>query len=109
MLAERAGLYRPSFVLLLFGLILALGVAISIRSQQPVRRADSAIGVTAMLFIHLFINVAMVMGLIPVVGVPLPLLSYGGSILVTMMLGFGLVLNVYVHRSCQVSRAAKRF
>jgi rod shape determining protein RodA len=45
-----------------------------------------------------FINTAMVMGLIPVVGVPLPLISYGGTAMLAVMFGFGLLLNVGVHR-----------
>ena len=46
-----------------------------------------------------FINMAMVMGLIPVVGVPLPLVSYGGTAVVALMLGFGLIMCVYVNRN----------
>jgi rod shape determining protein RodA len=51
-----------------------------------------------------FINMAMVMGLIPVVGIPLPLVSYGGTAIVSLMLGFGLVMCVYVHRDVMISR-----
>ena len=51
-----------------------------------------------------FINTAMVMGLIPVVGVPLPLISYGGTAMVTVMLGFGLLMNVGIHRDVRISR-----
>ena len=51
-----------------------------------------------MFFLNFFVNVAMVMGLLPVVGMPLPLVSYGGSAMLTLMFGFGLLLNVYVHR-----------
>ena len=47
----------------------------------------------------------MVMGLIPVVGVPLPLLSYGGSIMISMLMGFGLMQNAYVYRDAHLSRA----
>src|SRR5205823_12310231 len=49
-------------------------------------------------FLYAFINTAMVMGLIPVVGVPLPLISYGGTAMVTVMMGFGLLMNVGIHR-----------
>jgi rod shape determining protein RodA len=53
-----------------------------------------AFGITNVLFIHVFINMGMVMGLLPVVGAPLPLISYGGTITATMLIGFGFLLNV---------------
>jgi rod shape determining protein RodA len=58
------------------------------------------------LFLYVFINTAMVMGLIPVVGVPLPLISYGGTAMLTVMFGFGLLMSVYVHRDARIGRAA---
>ena len=57
-----------------------------------------AVGITAMIFWQVFINLGMVMGLMPVVGVPLPLISYGGSSVVTMMMCIGLLLNVSMRR-----------
>jgi rod shape determining protein RodA len=51
-----------------------------------------------------FINTAMVMGLIPVVGVPLPLISYGGTAMLTVMFGFGLLMSVYIHRDTRIGR-----
>ena len=56
----------------------------------------------------MFINIAMVMGLIPVVGVPLPLISYGGTAMLAVMLGFGLLLNVGVHRDIRLNRSGER-
>jgi rod shape determining protein RodA len=55
-------------------------------------------GVVAILFWHTIINIAMVLGLMPVVGIPLPLLSYGGSFLVSTLIGIGLLLNVSMRR-----------
>ncbi len=55
-------------------------------------------------FLYVFINIAMVMGLIPVVGVPLPLISYGGTAMLTLLFGFGLLLGVYVHRDTVIGR-----
>jgi rod shape determining protein RodA len=52
----------------------------------------------------MFINIAMVMGLIPVVGVPLPLISYGGTAMLTAMIGFGLIISCYVHRDIDIGR-----
>lgn len=57
---------------------------------------------TSTFFLYVFINVAMVMGLIPVVGVPLPLISYGGTAMVTILIGFGLLLSAYIHRDIQI-------
>ena len=54
-------------------------------------------------FIYLFVNVAMVVGLLPVVGVPLPLMSYGGTSMKTVMFGMGLLLNVQVNRYTELS------
>ena len=54
-------------------------------------------------FIYLFVNVAMVIGLLPVVGVPLPLMSYGGTSMMTVMFGMGLLLNVQVNRYTELS------
>ena len=58
-----------------------------------------AFGITAMIFWQMFINVCMVLGLLPVVGIPLPLISYGGSSVITTMLGAGLIMNVRMRRS----------
>jgi rod shape determining protein RodA len=57
-----------------------------------------AMGVTIMIFWQIFINVGMVMGLMPVVGVPLPLISYGGSSVATNMVGFGILLNIRMRK-----------
>jgi rod shape determining protein RodA len=58
-----------------------------------------------MLFIHIFINMAMVMGMIPVVGVPLPFLSYGGSFLLAVMMACGLLQHVYINRETSLPRS----
>jgi rod shape determining protein RodA len=52
-------------------------------------------------FMYVFVNVAMVMGAIPVGGVPLPLVSYGGSAMIMVMLGFGVLMSVHVHRDVE--------
>ena len=64
----------------------------------------SALGIAINFFLYVFINTAMVIGLIPVVGVPLPLISYGGTAMVTVMFGFGLLMNVGIHRDVRISR-----
>ena len=104
MLAEEFGFLGCFIVLAFFMVLIGYGVAISLRCRN-LFGSLLALGVAAMLFIHICINVMMVMGLIPVVGVPLPLLSYGGSIMVSMMMGFGLMQNAYVHRDVHLPRA----
>ena len=103
MLAEEFGMVGGMCLVGLYGLAIAYGVTIGIRAQSQFSRL-LALGVTTTLFLYLFINVGMVMGLLPVVGVPLPLISYGGTAMLTAMLGFGLVMNVHVHRDVRISR-----
>ena len=105
MIAEEFGFIGCIFVLLLYMILIGYGIAISLRCRHMFGSL-LAIGVGAMLFIHIVINMMMVMGLIPVVGVPLPLLSYGGSIMISMLLGFGLMQNAYVYRDAHLPRAA---
>ena len=103
MLAEEWGMVGGLVLLTLFFLILVYGFAIALRARSQFGRLV-AVGLTANFFLYLFINIAMVMGLIPVVGVPLPLISYGGTALLTVMLSLGLVMSVYVHRDIRISR-----
>ena len=60
-----------------------------------------ALGIGTNFFLYCFVNLSMVMGLIPVGGVPLPLISYGGSALTAVMLGFGVLMSVHVHRDVE--------
>ena len=61
-------------------------------------------GITTTFFLYFFINTAMVMGLVPVVGVPLPLISYGGTAMLSLLFGWGLVMSAYIHRDVPISR-----
>ena len=103
MLAEEFGLVGGLTLLGLYVMLMVYGFAISMRSQNQFGRLVG-MGVTTTFFLYFFINMAMVMGLIPVVGVPLPLISYGGTAMLTLMFGFGLLLGVYVHRDVRISR-----
>ena len=103
MVAEEFGMVGGLTLLGLYTLILLYGFAIAFRSRNHFGRL-LAIGLTVNLFLYVFINVAMVMGLIPVVGVPLPLISYGGTAMLMVMFGLGLVISVYVHRDSRISR-----
>jgi rod shape determining protein RodA len=103
MLAEEAGLIGALGLLLLFLLLMAYGFAFALRARNHFGRL-LALGITATLFLYVFINVAMVTGLIPVVGVPLPMISYGGTAMATVLVGFGLMLGVDVHREIAIPR-----
>jgi rod shape determining protein RodA len=103
LLAEEWGLWGGMVVLGLFALISYYGVAVALRSRNHFGRL-LAIGLSVNLFLYVFINTAMVMGLIPVVGVPLPLISYGGTSMLAVMMGFGLLISVLVHRDTRISR-----
>jgi len=95
-LAEEFGLLGGLGLLALYSLILVYGFAIALRSRNHFGRL-LGLGIVTNFFLSVFINTAMVMGLIPVVGVPLPLISYGGTAMLAVMFGFGLLINVGVH------------
>ncbi len=103
MLAEELGLVGGLALLGLYLLLIIYGVAIALRSRNHFGRLI-AMGLTINLFLYIFINMAMVMGLIPVVGVPLPLISYGGTALLTVMGALGIVMSVYIHRDIKIPR-----
>lgn len=96
-LAEEWGLAGSLLVLCLFFLLIIWGLKIAQYSRDPFGTI-LAVGVTAMVAWHVFINIGMVMGLMPVVGVTLPFISYGGSSVITMMIGAGLLINVSMRR-----------
>ncbi len=96
-LAEEWGLAGSLVLLFLFLMLMVWGLNIAFQSRDPFG-AILAVGVTSMIFWQVFINVGMVMGLLPVVGVPLPLVSYGGSSVLTIMMGLGLLLNIRMRR-----------
>ena len=103
MLAEEFGMLGGLTLLGVYLLLVAYGIAIAWRSRNQFGRL-LAMGLTTTFFLYVFINVAMVMGLIPVVGVPLPFISYGGTSLLTLMIGFGLIISVSIHRDLWINR-----
>lgn len=102
-LAEEWGMVGGVALLVLYLLVVAYGYAISLRSRNHFGRLVG-MGITSTFFLYLFINMGMVMGLLPVVGVPLPLISYGGTAMLTLLFGFGLVMSVYIHRDVHIGR-----
>ena len=103
MLAEEFGLLGGLVVLLLFFLISCYGLILSFFMASKFARFLT-IGMITTLFFYVFINIGMVMGLLPIVGVPLPFISYGGSALLTSMTAIGLIISCHVHRDVFIGR-----
>jgi rod shape determining protein RodA len=103
MLAEEFGMAGGLMLLALYAMLIAYGLVIAVNCRNQFGRLV-AVGLTGNLFLYVFINMAMVMGLIPVVGVPLPLISYGGTAMITVLAGFGLIMSVYINRDLKIGR-----
>lgn len=103
MLAEEFGFFGAVTLLGLYVLLIVQGFTIGLAARSQFGRL-MALGVIVTFFLYIFINMAMVMGLVPVVGVPLPFVSYAGSVMVTLLIGLGLVLNVHINRDVTISR-----
>jgi len=101
-LAEEFGFVGCVSILVLYAAVIFMALRTSYLSHSHFGRLASA-GVTATFALYVLINGSMVMGLAPVVGVPMPLLSYGGTVMLTVMVGFGLVMSVRVHRYAEVT------
>ncbi len=97
MIVEEFGLVGGAVVLGLFAALMALAMQVALRARSLFGKLTAA-GMAATLACYVFINTAMVIGLVPVVGIPLPLLSYGGTAMVTLMVGFAIVLSIDLHR-----------
>lgn len=108
MLAEEFGMVGALALIGLFVCVLLYGFAIALRSRNHFGRMV-AMGITITLFLYVFINIGMVMGLLPVVGIPLPLVSYGGTAMLTVLAACGLLISVYIHRDVTVNRSASPF
>jgi rod shape determining protein RodA len=96
-LSEEFGLIGVLILLVLYLFIIARGLYIATRAQDTFTRLLAG-SLTLVFFVYLFVNTGMVTGLMPVVGVPLPLVSYGGTSLVTLMAGFGILMSIHTHR-----------
>ncbi len=107
MIGEEFGLVGGLAVMALLALIVLGGMLIALRCRNQFGRLV-ALGISVNFFLYVFVNIAMVMGVIPVGGVPLPLVSHGGSAMITVMLGFGVLMSVHVHRDVEFSTADER-
>lgn len=107
-LAEEFGFLGCASVLALFAAVVFMALRTAGLAHSHFGRLAAA-GVTATFTLYILINGAMVMGLAPVVGVPMPLMSYGGTVMLTVMIGFGLVQSVRVHRYSEVTSGKGAF
>jgi rod shape determining protein RodA len=96
--AEEFGFFGSLAILFAWGIALLQGMGIAGNSRSTFGGL-AASGFVSTLFLYVFINIGMVIGLLPVVGIPLPLISYGGTVIVTVMVGFGLLMAVHLNRA----------
>jgi rod shape determining protein RodA len=96
-IAEELGFAGSALVLGLFAIVVIAGLHAAVTAADRMGQV-LCVGVVTMVFSHVLVNVAMTVGLMPIVGIPLPLISYGGSFMVSTLLGLGLVQSVYVRR-----------
>ena len=97
MFGEEFGFLGTFILISLYAALIFLSIKMSLESRSDFGKYLS-LGVSTVFFIYVFVNISMVTGLLPVVGVPLPLVSYGGSSMIAVMGGFGLLMNCYIHQ-----------
>jgi len=96
-LSEEFGLLGVITLLALYAFVIGRGMYIAAQAQDNFTRLIAS-SLTMTLFVYIFVNIGMVSGLLPVVGLPLPLVSYGGSSLVTLMISFGILMSIHTHK-----------
>ena len=101
-LVEEFGLLGGLALILLYTIVLLYGLLVGLGCRNQFGRLLAA-GLSITLFLYVLINIGMVMGLLPVVGVPLPMVSYGGSAMLTMMIAYGLILSTATNRQLTLS------
>ena len=104
MIAEEMGLIGSLTIMLLYVGVLFIGLLIAYEAKSKFCRLVAA-ALSFSLFAYFFVNIAMVVGLLPVVGVPLPFISYGGTSSVTMLISIGLLLNIHLHKNVELPQA----
>ncbi len=85
-------------VLTLYGVVLFTGIRIASQARDRLGKL-MAVGVVTLIFSHVFINIGMNIRIVPVTGIPLPLLSYGGSSVLGSLIAMGILQNIYIHRT----------
>jgi rod shape determining protein RodA len=95
--AEEFGLFGCVGLLFLYLLVIIRCFYIAVQAQDTYARLLAG-SLSFTFFVYVFVNIGMVIGVLPVVGVPLPLVSYGGTSMVTLMAGFGILMSIHTHR-----------
>ncbi len=103
MLSEEFGMIGGVLVIILNLLIISYSYFFALRSASYFGKL-MAVGITSSYFLYVIINISMVLGMLPVVGVPLPLISYGGTVIMSVMAGFGIILAVNVNRFINIGK-----
>jgi rod shape determining protein RodA len=102
MVGEELGLLGATILLLLYCFVVGRALYLAVETQDTFARLLAG-SIALTFFVYVFINAGMVSGLLPVVGVPLPLFSYGGTSMVTLLAGFGILMSLYSHRKLVAS------
>jgi rod shape determining protein RodA len=97
-IGEELGMKGVLVLLALYLLIVGRGLMIAVKAPDSFSRMLAA-SITLTFFVYVFVNIGMVSGILPVVGVPLPMVSYGGTSIVTLMIGFGILMSIHTHKS----------
>ena len=103
MLGEEFGFLGTLILLLIYATLIMISIRLALQSRSLFSKYLS-LGVCNVFFIYVFVNIGMVTGLLPVVGVPLPFISYGGSSMLAVMFGFGLLMNCYINRNIIIEK-----
>ncbi len=98
---EEFGFIGGAILLIIYSLVIIISLTIAINTKSTFAKL-MVVGVISIFFSHVFINIAMVLGMLPVVGVPLPFISFGGTIMASMLVGFGLIMNASVHNNVKL-------
>ncbi|RUO77220.1 rod shape-determining protein RodA [Idiomarina seosinensis] len=101
--SEEFGLTGVIVLLAIYGFVILRGLIISLRAQDIFSKLLGG-ALTLTFFVYVFVNIGMVSGLLPVVGVPLPLISYGGTSMVTILAGFGILMSIATHHRLIINR-----
>ncbi|MEY8263114.1 MAG: FtsW/RodA/SpoVE family cell cycle protein, partial [Bermanella sp.] len=94
---EEQGLIGVLLLLILYLMIVIRGIYMAAQARDSFSRLLGG-SLIVTFFVYVFVNIGMVSGILPVVGVPLPLVSYGGTSIVTLMAAFGVIMSIYMHR-----------
>lgn len=103
MFGEEFGMVGALVMIILYALVILYNMRIALHSRNPFGQF-TAIGLTTTFFLYAFVNMSMVMGMLPVVGIPLPFMSYGGTAMITLLFSQGLIFSVSLYNDVRVGR-----